>query len=193
MKSTKVRTIEYRRKREGRTNYRKRIELFKSNKPRLIVRKSIRGISAQIAEFNPKGDVILASANSNELKKYGFKTIKGNIVSAYFVGLLIGKKATAKGIREAILDIGINTSTKGSRIYAVVKGAIESGLKVPVSEEMLPSQNRLEGRHIENWAKESRSKSKEAFSLYEKNNIKIDEISKYFNDIKKRILTEYGG
>lgn len=188
-KNAKTSGVLSRRKREGRTNYIKRIALLKSGKPRLVVRKSLRGIVAQIVNFDPKGDVVVVSSHSNGLKKYGFKTIKGNLVSAYFVGLVIGKSAVKKGIKEAILDAGLNQSTKGSKIYAVVKGAVDAGLNVPVSKEVLPDQKRIEGKHIEDYAKIVKQKgAKGQFSVYEKHGISHGEISGYFNDIKKKIL-----
>jgi len=62
--------------------------------------------------------------------------------------VLLGKKALAKGVENAILDIGVQRSVKGSRLYAAVKGVLDAGMHVPVSEEMLPSEERLLGKHI---------------------------------------------
>jgi large subunit ribosomal protein L18 len=42
----------------------------------------------------------------------------------------------------------LQISTKGSRIYAALKGVLDSGIKVPYSEEILPSEDRIKGRHI---------------------------------------------
>ena len=138
----------FRRRREGRTNYKKRLKLLLSRKPRLVVRKSLKYIRAQIVEFDPKGDKTLVSAFSRELKKFGWKYSCDTTPAAYLTGLLIGKRALEKGIKEAVLDMGLYPSTKGSRIYACVKGALDAGLKIPVSEEVLPPEERIKGLHI---------------------------------------------
>jgi len=141
----------FKRKISGKTNYRKRLKLLLANKPRLVVRKSLKSILAQVVEYGEKGDKILVSAHSSELKKYGYDGNKGNIPSAYLVGLLIGGKAKKKGVKELILDIGLQNSVKGSRIYSVLKGCIDSGLNVPHSKEILPMEDRIKGKHINNF------------------------------------------
>ena len=47
------------------------------------------------------------------------------------------KKAQEKKIKKCNLDIGRQTSTKGSKLYAVVKGAIESGLDINCDKKIL--------------------------------------------------------
>ncbi|MEM3126904.1 MAG: 50S ribosomal protein L18 [Candidatus Woesearchaeota archaeon] len=150
-------TVAYRRKRKGRTNYKKRIKLLLGNKPRFIVRKSLMSTYAQIALFDVKGDKIVASASTKELlKKYGWKH-GNNISSAYLVGMMLGRKAIKSGIKEAILDTGFYSSTKGSKIYACLKGAIDAGLKIPHNPEILPTEDRLLGKHIENFVQKSKT------------------------------------
>src|SRR3989344_6735019 len=102
MKESNTYTVPLRRKREGKTNYRKRLRMLLSNKLRLVVRRSLNNISAQIIEYRQNGDRVVACAHSMELKKFGWKTDGGNTPSAYLVGLLLGKKAKEKGIKEAI-------------------------------------------------------------------------------------------
>ena len=41
-------------------------------------------------------------------------------------------------MKEAVVDMGMIRSTKGSRIYAAVKGVIDAGIKINCAEEMLP-------------------------------------------------------
>ncbi len=143
--------IGFKRKRLGKTNYRKRLKLLLAHKPRLVVRKSLKNILAQIIEYNEKGDRVILSAHSSELKKYGYDGNKGNIPSAYLVGLLIGNKAKKKNIKELILDIGLQNSVKGSRIYSVLKGCIDTGLNIPHSKDILPIEDRIKGKHIKNF------------------------------------------
>src|SRR3989338_850450 len=189
MKS-KTYTIPFRRKREGRTHYRKRLGLLESGLPRLVVRKSLKNIQAQIVEFTPQGDKVLASAHSAELKKMGWKTGAGNIPAAYLVGLLIGKKALHKSIKNAVLDIGLHPSVKGGRIYAVVKGVSEAGLNIPHNAVVLPPKERLEGRHVIQYASSlPQEVLKSRFVSYIKNGISPSELDKYVNDCKKKIMS----
>ena len=154
MKSSKIYTVPYRRKRQGKTNYRKRIKLLLASEPRLVVRKSLSNVLAQIVEYSAKGDKILISAHSNELKKLGWKYGKNNVPACYLVGLLLGKKAKDKKVKDAVLDLGLQMTTKGSKLYAVVKGAIDSGINIPCNQKVLPNDDRLSGKHISSFKKD---------------------------------------
>lgn len=172
MKLSPTYRMPFKRRRLGKTNYRRRLRLLLSKKPRLVVRRSLKYIRAQIVEFDPKGDKTLVSASSQELKKFDWKFALDNLPSAYLTGLLIGKKALEKGIKEAILDIGLYSPTKGSRVFAVAKGAIDSGLNVPCSEEVFPSEERIKGLHIASYQE------------------KFKDLPKEFERVKQKILEE---
>ena len=177
-----------RRKREGLTNYRKRLKLLKSGLPRLVIRPSLKGVSVQIIEFHPFGDKVLVSAHSSELKKIGWDFGQGNVPAAYLTGLLIGPKAKDK---EVILDIGLKTPTKGSRVFACLKGAADSGLKVHFSEDIVPDEGRISGKHIVDFAnklKDNKELFDKQFSFYIKNNLDPLQIPKVFEDTKNKIL-----
>ena len=148
MKLSPTYKMQFKRRKEGKTDYQNRLKMLKSGRPRLVVRKSLRYITAQVIEFTPKGDKTLVSATSKELKKLGWKFAMDNLPAAYLTGMIIAKKCKEKKISQAILDSGLYASTKGNRIYAVVKGAVDGGLKIPVSQEILPSEDRISGRHI---------------------------------------------
>lgn len=192
-KGRKVKQVLSRRKREGRTNYKKRIILLKSGRRRLVVRKSSRGIIAQIVEYSPKGDRVITGAGSRELDKYGYKFSKSNLVAAYLTGLLLGSKAKKKGVTDAVLDMGLYPSTKGSKIYAAVKGAIDAGIKVPCSPEAMPKEERIKGQHIKAYAEKIKKDSaiyKKQFSSYIKNNASPENIAAAFDEAKGRIMKE---
>jgi len=137
--------VPFRRKRKGKTDYKKRLLLLKSGKLRLAIRKSNKHLSAQIIKYGDKGDTVLVSASSKELVKFGWKISTNNLPAAYLVGQLIGQKAKNK---EVILDLGLQTPAKGSRIYSLVKGAIDAGLKIKTTDEIFPSEDRIMGKHI---------------------------------------------
>jgi large subunit ribosomal protein L18 len=140
--------MQFRRRRKSITDYRRRLKLLKGGKPRLVVRKSLRYINAQIIMFATTGDNALLAVSTQELKKLGWTGTCDNTTAAYLLGFMIGKRAKEKKIDEAVLDSGLHPSTKGSRVYAVVKGAIDAGLKVPCDESTLPSEDRIKGTHI---------------------------------------------
>ena len=58
--------VKPRRRREGKTNYRKRLKLLRSRKVRVVIRKSLKNTQIQLIEYKEDGDNILASANSIE-------------------------------------------------------------------------------------------------------------------------------
>jgi ribosomal protein L19E len=121
---------------------------LKSGLPRAVIRRSTRNISIQFANYDPKGDKILISASGFELEKHGWKSTASNIPAAYLTGYLAGKKAKAAGIEKAVLDIGLNTPTKGSRVFASLKGLIDAGIDIPHSDKVLPPDERIRGEHI---------------------------------------------
>ena len=142
-----IKTMRQRRQREGRTNYKKRLRLLISRKSRVVVRKFGKTIVIQLIEYTPKGDQIKITTHSSELKKQGWTHNQGNIPAAYLTGMLFAKKAK-KHTKEAILDSGLQPSTKGSRIYAAIKGMNDAGLSVPCSDEIMPPEDRIKGQHI---------------------------------------------
>lgn len=139
------RTVPHKRKRNGKTDYKKRLELLKSRKPRVVIRTTNSQIIVQIIEYNPEGDDILAEAKATDLEEHGWEHNTKNLPAAYLTGLIASKKAD---VDEGVLDIGLQNRHKGGRIYAGLKGVIDGGINVPASEEAFPSQQRLEGQHI---------------------------------------------
>ena len=182
-------TVPFRRKREGRTYYKKRLKILLSDKYRLVVRKSLKNIHASIVKYNPKGDKVLVTVNSSSLSKLGWKGGTGNLPSAYLTGFLAGKKSVENGIKEAVLDIGFSNSVKGSRIYAALAGALDSGLKIPANLEILPPKERISGSHIAKYAMSIKStpKYEAQFSDYLKKGLMPEDFVKHFTEIKGKI------
>lgn len=188
----KPRTEQFRRKREGKTDYRKRLKLLLSGRPRAVIRKSLKNIAIQFVEYGQGGDKVIAAASSKELeKKYRWNTSRSNIPLSYLTGIVAGKKAMEKGLKEAVLDIGLAESVRGSRVYAALKGIVDAGMKINYSEDITPPKEALEGKRIEKYAaalkKENEDKYKKAFSNYLKNKKVPEAIQKYFEETKKKI------
>ncbi len=188
--------VQLRRRREGKTDYQARKALVISGKPRLVARTSIRNVTAQIIIAKPKGDQVLAAANSRELtKKYGWKAPTGNIPAAYLTGLLCGLKAKAKDVDEAILDIGLITPTKGAKVFATLNGVVDAGVEVPHSEEKLVKE-RTKGDHIAKYAKSLGAGSEEytaKFSQYTAQGIAPEKVAEHFNKVKADIIASFKG
>jgi large subunit ribosomal protein L18 len=138
-----------RRRIENKTNYTKRLILLKGNSPRLVIRKTNKYIVLQIIESKNAQDKVIFYASTKELLKHGWpKENKGSLKSlsaAYLAGLLLGKKAgKIKG--RLIADTGLYPNTKGSRIYAAIKGVHDSGLEINFNEEIMPGKEKIEGK-----------------------------------------------
>lgn len=190
MRKGKVFTVLFRRKRQGRTYYKKRLKMLLSNKFRIVARRSLRNFLVSVVEYNTKGDKVLFTIDSRTLVKVGWKGGTGNLPSAYLTGLVAGKKALEKKINGAILDLGFNNSTKGSRVYAALAGAIDAGLKIPFDPKMLPTKERLSGEHIAKYAhslKNDKPKYEKQFSNYTKKGLNPEDIVKHFNEIKGKL------
>ncbi|HLE46929.1 MAG TPA: 50S ribosomal protein L18 [Candidatus Thermoplasmatota archaeon] len=140
--------VAFRRRREGKTDYKKRLGLVKSGKPRLVVRRSSRTITVQFIDFGEQGDVVRAAATSRDLVAQGWTHSGSATPAAYLTGLLAAKRAKKAGIEEAVLDIGRQDPTPGGRIFAALKGVVDGGIDVPHDEEILPDEKRLQGEHI---------------------------------------------
>ena len=141
--------LPYKRKIKGKTNYRKRLILLKSRKVRLVVRRALNNILLQVVQYLPDGDKIIVSVHSSSLKKFGWDLHRGNIPAAYLSGLLCGKLAKEKKIDDAVVDIGLYKSVRGSVQYAAVKGVIDSGLMISCSEKMFSDPKKINGEGMD--------------------------------------------
>lgn len=182
--------VKFRRRREGKTNYYRRRRLLLSRKPRLVVRKTNTRTIVQVINAQVTGDVTISSAISSELRDFGWNAGIGNTPAAYLTGLLAARRAMERGISEAVLDLGLHPPVRGSKIYAALKGAVDAGLEVPHNPEILPSEDRLVGKHIVSafeYYQENQNNSF-AFSKLGRKKTTITIIPKQFEKTKKSIL-----
>jgi len=178
---------------------------YNSPKYRLVVRKTNSDIICQIAYATVQSDKILAASYSHELKNYGIKVGFKNYAAAYATGLLIARRALAKlnmaeiyvgqtkpegkhfiveekeGERRpfyVLLDVGLNRTTTGAKIFAAMKGAADGGLEIPHSKEMkqFPGYNSsnhkfdsrvlrkyIFGGHVSEYAKKLKEEDPDAY------------------------------
>ena len=141
--------VKFRRRREGKTDYRHRLRLLKGERPRAVVRVSRRRVLVALEAFDPEGDRVLASAESRELAQLGFPSSSLNSTpAAYLTGYLAGLRGKAQGVTEAVLDSGLLRPSPGGRILGALKGLLDAGLEIPHGEPGFPSGDRLNGKHL---------------------------------------------
>lgn len=186
-----VYTSTFRRIRERKTNYRKREKLLVGKKDFVTVNVSDQNISAQLIRPDLLGDKVMASVHSNELLSYGWKGSRKNIPSCYLVGLLLGKKCLQKKISSAILYIGKRHFT--TKIAACLKGLSEAGMEMPFSENILPSEDRIQGNHIADYAKKLKANEdvyKSRFSSNLGSGLEPEKYPSHFSEVKDKIVND---
>ncbi len=142
------RTLKKRRA-QGKTDYKLRLGLLKSGLPRVVVRKTNKYIIVQLVESSEAKDKVLAGVSSKDLIKNGWdEKFAGSLKSVpagYLTGLAFAKKV---GKEKVILDLGMQRTTAGGRLFAVVKGLVDGGVNLKVDEKIYPSAERIEGKHL---------------------------------------------
>ncbi len=144
--------IPRRRRLEAKTDYKARLSLLKSEKPRLVIRKTNKYLIAQIITSEIAQDKVIMGITSKILLSKGAPAeLAGSLKSlgaAYLTGYILGKQALKAGIKEAVPDAGMHINVKNSRIYAVIKGAIDAGLSIPHNKEVLPQMESIKTEKI---------------------------------------------
>ncbi|CAI8159984.1 MAG: Uncharacterised protein [Methanobacteriota archaeon] len=143
---------QFRRRKSGETDYRRRLKLLKSGNARAVVRVSNTRTTCQLVTWKVDGDKVELSATGDDLiSRFGWPEANSrkNLPASYLVGYALGKSALAAGHDQAVLDIGLAASTPGSRVFAALKGMVDAGLEIPHGDSVLPSEDRLSGAHID--------------------------------------------
>ncbi len=186
-----VQQLQFRRRREAKTNYKRRFALVKGGLDRIVVRKTNRRIIGHVSRYTEKGDLTLASADSKELLKLGWPS-RANRSTAYLVGMLLAKKVGAsKELKagEFILDIGISSPVRGSIPFVFAKGCTDAGLKmrsgIDVNATVYDYSNTK-------YAKELKAKEPERYArqygAYIKEGKEPEALGSLFSKVKEEIL-----
>ena len=159
-----------RRRKEFKTDYKKRFALLKSGLPRVIFRKTNKYLIVQYVKSDNAQDKILLGIDSKVLLKYGWpkeESIK-SIPAAYLTGYLFGKKILLKKLEgspesslgegspessfeeKPIIDFGMARVLHKTRVYAFILGLIDSGIKIECKKESFPEESRIKGNHLKN-------------------------------------------
>ncbi len=141
--------VPFRRRREGKTDYRVRLRLLKSGQPRAVVRFTDRRVRVSLVRYDPLGDRVIAAADSSELGTVAFPAHSlASTPAAYLTAYLAGLRAKAGGTASAVLDAGLRHPTQGGRLSAALKGLLDAGIAIPHGEGGFPSADRLNGTHL---------------------------------------------
>lgn len=144
--------LRFKRRRLGETDYRRRMKLLRGETPRAVVRISNTQTTCQLIEFNPEGDLVLASVNGKTLvDKYSWPAdlSRKSVPASYLTGYALAKNAISAGYENAVLDIGLSASSTGSRVFAALKGMVDAGLEIPHGDAVLPEEDRINCAHID--------------------------------------------
>jgi large subunit ribosomal protein L5e len=142
---------------------------FDSKKYRLVARRTCTKIIAQIIYSTMTGDRVLCAAESTELKNSGLTAGLTNYSAAYATGLLLARRLLKQvGLGDmykpnaelngeyfnvdedvqdkrpfkALLDVGINSTSTGAKVFAVMKGACDGGINVPHKTKRFPGYSK---------------------------------------------------
>ncbi len=148
-----MRTIKLRR-RKNKTDYAKRIKFLKSEKPRIVFRKTNRYFIAQYVLSEEAKDKVVFGINSKQLLKFGWPKESSNslktISAAYLLGLLMGKKVFEKKLEKPIIDFGMLRVLHKTKLYGFLKGLKDSGVEIECEENLFPEEKRIEGSFLKN-------------------------------------------
>lgn len=206
---------------------------FNTPKYRLVVRFSNKDVVAQIIYARIEGDIVLCAAYSHELKRYGVTVGLTNYSACYCTGLLLARRVLKKlkldgiykgaekvtgedyqvegvddgaGPFRCFLDLGLRRTTTGSRIFGVLKGALDGGLDIPHSTKRFYGYNkekkdknydakahrdRIFGKHVSSYMKtlqgEDPDQYKKQFSQFIKHGISADMVESMYEKAHKAI------
>jgi len=209
---------------------------YNAKKYRLIVRFTNAKVICQIAYATIQGDVIICQANSAELTKYDIPVGHKNYAAAYCTGLLIARRVLKKfeldtmfeGKKEAdgedyhiedeendrrpfkcILDVGLQRTCVGHRMWGALKGAVDGGLHIPHNNKLFPGykpaeekgqeaeyeaevhKDRIFGGHVKEYMEmmqeEDPTKYEAHFSKFIENDIDADKLEELYSEAHGKI------
>jgi len=218
---------------------------YKTPKYRFVVRFTNKDIVCQIFSADMTHDVCLMAAYAHELPRYGVKVGLTNYAAAYCTGLLLARRVNSKlgldyeGQTEVdgedfnveadpegkapfkcLLDVGLQRTTTGCRIFGCLKGACDGGLDIPHNDRRFPGttylggdytpdadthRDHIMGIHVKEYMESLMEDDEEAyqkqFARYIANNVDPDSIEEMYesahaaireNPFVKRADNEFG-
>jgi len=209
---------------------------FNNKKYRMVVRFTNKRCICQIMYATIRGDMVVAQANSSELTKYGIPAGHKNYAAAYCTGLLVARRVLKHfGLDEAfsgkeeidgedyhvedeeseqrpfkcILDVGLQTTATGHRMWGALKGAVDGGLHIPHTNKKFPGfkpaeekgqeseydaeahKDKIFGVHVKEYmemlAEEDPTKYEAHFSKYIADDIDADKLEDMYSEAHTKI------
>jgi large subunit ribosomal protein L5e len=212
---------------------------FNCRKYRIVVRFTRTKCICQVVYATIIGDKVVSHANSAELKKFEIPAGYTNYAAAYCTGLVLARRTlkkfglddTFKGKEEAngeeyhveeeeterkplkcILDVGLQRTCVGARMWGALKGAVDGGLHIPHNSKNFPGfapaeekgaessydaevhKSRILGGHLKEYmemlAEEDPTKYEAHFSRYIAADIDADKVEDMYGDAHKKIRAD---
>jgi large subunit ribosomal protein L18 len=120
----------------------------------MVFRKTNRYIITQYVLSDEAQDKVVFGISSKALLKHGWpENAKGSLKSisaSYLTGYLVGKEIEKKKLDTPIVDFGMIKTLHKTKVYAFLKGMIDSGIEIKCDEECFPEDNRIKGEHMKN-------------------------------------------
>lgn len=143
-----------RRRKENKTDYLKRMKLLKSEKPRVVFRKTNKFIISEYIESDEAKDKVIFGFDSRKLKDYGWPNEASgslkSISASYLTGYLTGKTILKNKLVHPILDTGMNRVIRKNKVYSFLNGLIDAGIKIECKKEFFPDKKSIAGEHLKN-------------------------------------------
>jgi len=141
-----------RRRKENKTDYKKRTGLLKSHAPRIVFRKSNRYVITQYITSKEAQDSVVFGITSGTLLKHGWpEDMKGSLKSlpaSYLTGFYMGRKILEKKLAVPIVDLGMIRNVNKSRAFAFIRGLADSGVKINHEAESFPDEEKIKGKNL---------------------------------------------
>ena len=109
--------LRFKRRRNGETDYRRRMKMLRGGVARAVVRVTNTQTICQLVNYETTGDTTQVSIDGSTLvEKHGWPidASRKSIPASYVAGYAMAKASISAGHNEAILDIGLAASTPGN-------------------------------------------------------------------------------
>merc|ERR1712226_1263541 len=123
---------------------------YNTPKYRVVARVTNKDVLAQLVYSTITGDKVVVAAYAHELPGYGLPVGLTNYAACYCVGLLLARRALRHYKLDEIYEGQARTS-KGARIFGVLKGAVDGGMSIPHKSKRFPGFTPADGEEAENY------------------------------------------
>merc|ERR1712194_220408 len=174
--------VKYRRRREGKTDYRARRKMvrqdknkYNNRKYRLVVRFTSRKVICQIMYATIRGDMVVEQAASTELSKFGVPVGLKNYAAAYCTGLLIARRIP-----------------HNNKLFPGYKPAEDKGAEAEYDAEA--HKEKIFGSHVKEYMEmmqdEDPTKYEAHFAKFIENSIDADKVEDMYTEAHSKIRAD---